>query len=58
MIKNWARQVLDGLAYLHGQSPPVIHRDIKCDNIFLHEGNVKIGDLVSCVLAPAVFAAT
>jgi serine/threonine protein kinase len=23
----------------------VIHRDIKCDNIFLHEGNAKIGDL-------------
>jgi serine/threonine protein kinase len=45
VIKHWALQILRGLEYLHTQSPPVIHRDIKCDNIFLHEGNAKIGDL-------------
>lgn len=46
-IKNWARQILQGLAYLHGHDPPVIHRDLKCDNIFVngHLGQVKIGDL-------------
>ncbi|XP_074582243.1 putative serine/threonine-protein kinase WNK5 isoform X2 [Curcuma longa] len=46
-IKNWARQILHGLVYLHGHDPPVIHRDIKCDNIFVngHLGQVKIGDL-------------
>ncbi|KAJ8550744.1 hypothetical protein K7X08_000114 [Anisodus acutangulus] len=46
-IKNWARQILKGLAYLHGHDPPVIHRDLKCDNIFVngHLGEVKIGDL-------------
>ncbi|KAG6603536.1 putative serine/threonine-protein kinase WNK5, partial [Cucurbita argyrosperma subsp. sororia] len=46
-IKNWARQILHGLAYLHGHDPPVIHRDLKCDNIFIngHLGQVKIGDL-------------
>ncbi|XP_009597550.1 putative serine/threonine-protein kinase WNK5 isoform X1 [Nicotiana tabacum] len=46
-IKNWARQILKGLAYLHGHNPPVIHRDLKCDNIFVngHLGQVKIGDL-------------
>ncbi|WOL18010.1 hypothetical protein Cni_G26803 [Canna indica] len=46
-IKRWARQILHGLAYLHGHDPPVIHRDIKCDNIFVngHLGQVKIGDL-------------
>ncbi|GAV77175.1 Pkinase domain-containing protein [Cephalotus follicularis] len=45
-IKNWARQILCGLAYLHGHDPPVIHRDLKCDNIFVngHLGQVKIGD--------------
>ncbi|URE15695.1 hypothetical protein MUK42_12502 [Musa troglodytarum] len=45
-IKNWARQILRGLAYLHGHDPPVIHRDIKCDNILIngHLGQVKIGD--------------
>uniref|UniRef100_A0A1J3HX56 non-specific serine/threonine protein kinase n=1 Tax=Noccaea caerulescens TaxID=107243 RepID=A0A1J3HX56_NOCCA len=46
-IKNWARQILKGLHYLHSQSPPVIHRDLKCDNIFVNgnTGEVKIGDL-------------
>lgn len=46
-IKTWAVQVLQGLVYLHGHDPPVIHRDLKCDNIFVngHLGQVKIGDL-------------
>ncbi|GMN40541.1 hypothetical protein TIFTF001_009764 [Ficus carica] len=46
-VKNWARQILRGLEYLHGLDPPVIHRDLKCDNIFVngHLGQVKIGDL-------------
>ncbi|KAL6195322.1 hypothetical protein ACLB2K_030942 [Fragaria x ananassa] len=46
-IKNWACQILQGLVYLHGNDPPVIHRDLKCDNIFVngHLGQVKIGDL-------------
>ncbi|KAL3826190.1 hypothetical protein ACJIZ3_022219 [Penstemon smallii] len=45
-VKDWARQILEGLAYLHGHDPPVIHRDLKCDNIFVngHLGQVKIGD--------------
>ncbi|XP_057513347.1 probable serine/threonine-protein kinase WNK4 isoform X2 [Actinidia eriantha] len=46
-IKTWSRQILTGLVYLHGHDPPVIHRDLKCDNIFVngHLGQVKIGDL-------------
>ncbi|XP_076893866.1 putative serine/threonine-protein kinase WNK5 [Bidens hawaiensis] len=46
-VKDWARQILEGLAYLHSHNPPVIHRDLKCDNIFIngHLGQVKIGDL-------------
>ncbi|XP_073031346.1 probable serine/threonine-protein kinase WNK10 isoform X2 [Primulina eburnea] len=46
-IKNWARQILRGLHYLHTHNPPVIHRDLKCDNIFVNgnHGQVKIGDL-------------
>ncbi|KAI7736507.1 hypothetical protein M8C21_033574 [Ambrosia artemisiifolia] len=46
-IKDWARQILEGLAYLHSHNPPVIHRDLKCDNIFINGnlGQVKIGDL-------------
>ena len=47
IIKRWARQILKGLHYLHSQSPPIIHRDIKCDNIFINgsHGEVKIGDM-------------
>ncbi|PIA42644.1 hypothetical protein AQUCO_02000232v1 [Aquilegia coerulea] len=46
-VKAWARQILMGLDYLHSQNPPVIHRDVKCDNIFINgnHGEVKIGDL-------------
>jgi WNK lysine deficient protein kinase len=46
-VKNWARQILEGLSYLHQHDPPVIHRDLKCDNIFVngHLGQIKIGDL-------------
>ncbi|RZC67975.1 hypothetical protein C5167_011666 [Papaver somniferum] len=46
-LKGWARQILLGLDYLHSHSPPIIHRDVKCDNIFINgnHGEVKIGDL-------------
>ncbi|PPS12071.1 hypothetical protein GOBAR_AA08540 [Gossypium barbadense] len=46
-IKSWARQILRGLHYLHSHNPPIIHRDLKCDNIFVNgnNGEVKIGDL-------------
>ena len=46
-IKKWARQILQGLQYLHTHDPCIIHRDLKCDNIFVngHTGEVKIGDL-------------
>ncbi|XP_027363358.1 serine/threonine-protein kinase WNK1-like isoform X2 [Abrus precatorius] len=46
-IKHWCRQILEGLLYLHSHDPPVIHRDLKCDNIFINgnQGEVKIGDL-------------
>ncbi|KAI9310786.1 kinase-like domain-containing protein [Dichotomocladium elegans] len=47
IVKRWARQILKGLVYLHGHNPPIIHRDIKCDNIFINGayGEVKIGDM-------------
>ncbi|XP_030514602.2 probable serine/threonine-protein kinase WNK9 isoform X3 [Rhodamnia argentea] len=46
-VKHWCRQILKGLLYLHSRDPPVIHRDLKCDNIFINgnQGEVKIGDL-------------
>ena len=47
VIKKWCHEVLAGLVYLHTQETPIIHRDIKCDNIFINSnsGEIKIGDL-------------
>ncbi|TDH66919.1 hypothetical protein CCR75_001907 [Bremia lactucae] len=47
IIKRWCIQILEGLHYLHNQHPPVIHRDLKCDNIFVNgnTGDLRIGDL-------------
>lgn len=47
VLRSWCRQILKGLAFLHSRSPPIIHRDLKCDNIFITgtTGSVKIGDL-------------
>ena len=46
VISKWCKQILEGLNYMHTHHPPVIHRDLKCDNIFIDasEGIVKIGD--------------
>ena len=46
VIKNWARQILEGLNYMHTRTPPIIHRDLKCDNVFINGNNglAKIGD--------------
>ena len=47
VLKHWGWQILSGLVYLHGHNPPIVHRDLKCDNIFINgaDGVVKIGDL-------------
>ena len=47
VIKMWCKGILEGLNYLHSQEPyPLIHRDLKCANIFVmsNTGNIKIGD--------------
>ena len=47
VIKMWCKGILNGLHYLHCQEPyPLIHRDLKCANIFImsNTGNIKIGD--------------
>ena len=47
VLKSWCRQILKGLMFLHTRSPPIIHKDLRCDNIFITgpTGSVKIGDL-------------
>ena len=45
LIKKWAKQILNGIHYLHTQN--IIHRDIKSENVFVNAsaGEIKIGDL-------------
>ncbi len=41
----WARQILDVLQFLHGQSPPIIYRDLKPGNIMIdHHGRAMLVD--------------
>ncbi|XP_031416813.1 serine/threonine-protein kinase WNK4 [Clupea harengus] len=58
LLQRWSRQILKGLHFLHTRSPPIIHRDLKCDNIFITgpNGAVKIGDLGLATLKSASFA--
>lgn len=40
-----ARQAAEGIAYLHMQTPPIVHRDLKCQNILVNgDGNIKVSD--------------
>src|SRR5205085_7985500 len=38
-VLRWADQLLDALDYLHGCDPPIIHRDIKPQNLKLSARN-------------------
>jgi serine/threonine protein kinase len=44
-VMVWGSQLCDALSYLHHQTPPVLHRDVKPANIKLTpEGRVKLVD--------------
>ncbi|XP_051947731.1 serine/threonine-protein kinase WNK3-like [Xyrauchen texanus] len=58
VLRSWCRQILKGLQFLHTRTPPIMHRDLKCDNIFITgpTGSVKIGDLGLATLMRTSFA--
>ena len=45
LLMKWGRQICQGLAGLHSLSPPVLHRDLKPDNVLLgSDRSVRIVD--------------
>jgi serine/threonine-protein kinase len=44
-VLGWAIQILDALDYLHTQPKPIIHRDMKPENLILNpDGRIKLVD--------------
>lgn len=58
LLQRWSFQILKGLQFLHSRCPPILHRDLKCDNVFITGpvASVKIGDLGLATLKRASFA--
>lgn len=57
LLQRWSFQILKGLRFLHSRCPPILHRDLKCDNVFITgpSASVKIGDLGLATLKKASF---
>jgi tRNA A-37 threonylcarbamoyl transferase component Bud32 len=43
-VADWGVQLCEIFTYLHEQQPPIIYRDLKSENILLHDGKVKLID--------------
>ena len=45
--RKWILQLSEALNYLHSRNPPIVHRDLKADNVLLTDQstqNLKLGD--------------
>ncbi|KAK4536656.1 hypothetical protein CDCA_CDCA09G2681 [Cyanidium caldarium] len=48
VIRRWGYELLQALRALHSQTPPLVHRNVKVENLFVvvgQTGSVKLGDL-------------
>lgn len=45
VIKNWAKKILEGVAYLHSKN--FVHGKLTCESIYINSnnGDIKIGDI-------------
>ena len=43
-------QICNAVSYLHAQRPPVVHRDLKLENVLLKDGHYKLCDFGSSVI--------
>jgi serine/threonine protein kinase len=41
-------QICLGVAYMHSFNPPIVHRDLKIENVLLNNGQFKLCDFGSC----------
>ena len=39
---KWSHQLADAVNYLHSDQPPIVHRDLKADNVFLQTHRKRI----------------
>jgi serine/threonine protein kinase len=53
---KWISQISDALSYLHSLDPPIVHRDLKADNVMLTNSteDLKLGDFGLAREYPAI----
>lgn len=43
-VVSMALETAEGMAYLHGHEPPIVHRDLKSENLLIDNWHVKVAD--------------